>query len=199
MIVPRMGRTSGVFAHQGAASNRAGGTVGSVGLPLKFAISRCRTHVLTLRRSIAAAGRRRLDYARCRACSGSRAAGLLFAAMRVCRPRGGTGGGNPAPASASFRAKPATGPGSAPDFPESLRFCLRESDAPSSNCKYSANGIGRQPLFEARAVGTDSEPAVSDNSNGLSQAACSAELTAAAVTLSPGCVHPSPCGSTVVA
>ena len=41
----------------------------------------------------------------------------------------------------------------------------------SSNCRYSLNGICRQPLFEARHVGADWSTVVCDNSNGLSQSA----------------------------
>ena len=50
---------------------------------------------------------------------------------------------------------------------EKLRNCMSSRTrrpVQSSSCRYSANGIGRQPLFEARAAWTGSEPADSDNS-----------------------------------
>ncbi len=41
----------------------------------------------------------------------------------------------------------------------------------SSSCRYSANGMGRQPLFEARALGTGCCIASAESSKGLSHAA----------------------------
>ncbi len=48
----------------------------------------------------------------------------------------------------------------------------------SSSCRYSANDIGRQPLFDARAVGAGLSADASDSSNGLNWQAAVGPLVA---------------------
>ena len=169
---------------------RAARPGGLAGQPKRASLFAARPWPGDATRSTAAACRRSPGCGRCRTFYGSRASRLPFSWIPVCRRHVGICGGSRARDSSRTHRLERAVPGWGPDRRGSRIFCrcAKYGHPPRPPfvrggvrrriCRYSANGIAKQPLFDARAAGTGATAAASDNSKGLSHSARESEFAA---------------------